>query len=169
MRSINRLTWVIWNLLPLGATKPCSLSRAVISVNERCWGNKVRSNAIALRLFGLFSALALLVLQLFSIAWLCLLIRLEAMPSLTPLFLFTCKDCLVHWLIRLASYSAILLIHAREHFFYGTLVVVGAWHWGSTNPIKLKFILMNLMVAVFADTSFCHWLRCKVRLNWVNV
>lgn len=73
----------------------------------------MRSNAIALRLLGLLSALALLVLQLFSIAWLCLLIRLDAMPSLTPLFFFACNDCLVRWLIRLASYSAILLIICR--------------------------------------------------------
>ena len=81
----NLLTCVIWNLHPLDATKPCSFNRQVISDNDFPCIDSDRNSAIALMLFGLLFALALLVMILCWTACSNLFIKFSDLPSLTPL------------------------------------------------------------------------------------
>ena len=113
----NLLTWVIWNLHPLDVTNPCSFNRQVISDKDFPCINSDRNNAIALLLLGLLSALALLVRMLCCMACSNLFIKFSALPSCTPLAFLAWSDCLVLWLIRFASYSAMLLMIWRISLF----------------------------------------------------
>lgn len=100
-------TWVIRNLQPLEVTKPCRFKITVISDKDfPCMSNECNM-AMALILFGLLSALFLLVFTLSSIARSRLFIRFSDLPSRHPLAFLACSDCLVLWLISPASYSAI--------------------------------------------------------------
>ena len=109
----NLLTCVIWNLHPLDVTKPCSFNRQVISDKVFPCIDSDRNSAIALMLFGLLSALALLVMILCWTACSNLFIKFSDLPSCTPLAFLAWSDCLVLWLINPASYSAMLLMICR--------------------------------------------------------
>ena len=114
---ISLFTWVIRNLQPLEVTKPCRFKITVISDKDfPCMSNECNM-AMALILFGLLSALVLLVFTLSTIARSRLFVRFSDLPSLHPLAFLACSDCLVLWLISPASYSAMLLIICSTSLF----------------------------------------------------
>ena len=108
---ISLFTWVIRNLQPLEVTKPCRFKIPVISDKDfPCMSNEC-SMAMALILFGLLSALFLLVFTLSPIARSRLFVRFSDLPSLHPLAFLTCSDLSG----SLADQSGFILCYAADY------------------------------------------------------